>query len=92
MSSDFTSTAKSSYCNSEELQLAERAFERASWILGIDARARGEERFAVRPARKVIANTVLAGDTVSRDVQAMKTAAVLAVRAQPRLQQDRSHI
>ncbi len=85
MSSDFTSTAKSSYCDSEEFQFAQRAFEGACWILGIDACARGEERFAVRRARKRIANTVLAGDTDSRDVQAMKTAAVLAVRDQLRL-------
>jgi hypothetical protein len=87
MSSDFTSTAKSSYGDSEEFQLAQRAFEGACWILGIDARApaRGEERFAVRRAKKLIANTVLAGETVSRDVQAMKTAVVLAVGDHPPL-------
>ena len=85
MSSDFTSTAMSSNGDSEEFQSAQRAFEGTCWILGIDARARGEERLVVRRVRKLIANTLLASDTDKRDVQAMKTAAVLAVRAQPRV-------
>ena len=36
MSSDFTSTAKPSNGDSEEFQSAQRAFEGACWILGIE--------------------------------------------------------
>ena len=79
MPSNLTLTVQSSCYDPEEFELAQRAFDGACWILGIDARAKRADRSALRRAKKLIANTVLESGTDKRDVQAMKTAAVLAV-------------